>query len=230
MTRSAGGRTSTPLKLIEGTGEAIPVHDRTIDAVLTTWTMRSVPAIELALQEMRRVLKPNGRSPVRRTRACVGAGSALVARSPHADMEALFRRLPPKPPYSGINAARGLSYRVPRNGLHAPRTQTDDLHVRGQCQPTISRPRLVTPLSSASRKALSKSFPILFGPNSMRRASGAYLKKSASCDCVMRSSLQLALVAIQLLRPSRPRAARTIFAHFSVSSAPRVGTTFQTFM
>jgi ubiquinone/menaquinone biosynthesis C-methylase UbiE len=61
MTRKAGGRTSTPLKLIEGTAEAIPIEDRTIDTVLTTWTMCSIPAIELALQEMRRVLKPDGR-------------------------------------------------------------------------------------------------------------------------------------------------------------------------
>jgi ubiquinone/menaquinone biosynthesis C-methylase UbiE len=61
MTRSAGGRTSTPLKLIEGTAEAIPIDDQTIDTVLTTWTMCSIPAIELALQEMRRVLKRDGR-------------------------------------------------------------------------------------------------------------------------------------------------------------------------
>jgi ubiquinone/menaquinone biosynthesis C-methylase UbiE len=61
MTRSAGGRTSTPLKLIEGTAEAIPIDDQTIDTVVTTWTMCSIPAIERALQEMRRVLKPSGR-------------------------------------------------------------------------------------------------------------------------------------------------------------------------
>jgi ubiquinone/menaquinone biosynthesis C-methylase UbiE len=61
MTRSAAGRASTPLKLIEGTAEAIPIDDQTIDTVVTTWTMCSIPAIERALQEMRRVLKPGGR-------------------------------------------------------------------------------------------------------------------------------------------------------------------------
>jgi ubiquinone/menaquinone biosynthesis C-methylase UbiE len=50
-----------PLKLIEGTAERIPLEDRSIDTVVTTWTMCSVPGIEPALAEMRRVLRPGGR-------------------------------------------------------------------------------------------------------------------------------------------------------------------------
>jgi len=61
MTRKPRGRTSIPLELIQGNAEAIPLDDQTIDTVVTTWTMCSIPAIEPALQEMRRVLKPNGR-------------------------------------------------------------------------------------------------------------------------------------------------------------------------
>jgi ubiquinone/menaquinone biosynthesis C-methylase UbiE len=61
MTRNARGRTSSPLKLIEGTAEAIPIDDQTIDTVVTTWTMCSIHAVERALEEMRRVLKPSGR-------------------------------------------------------------------------------------------------------------------------------------------------------------------------
>jgi ubiquinone/menaquinone biosynthesis C-methylase UbiE len=61
MTRRVAGRTSTPIRLIEGTAEAIPIDDQAIDTVVTTWTMCSIPLIELALQEMRRVLKPGGR-------------------------------------------------------------------------------------------------------------------------------------------------------------------------
>jgi ubiquinone/menaquinone biosynthesis C-methylase UbiE len=61
MTRRVAGRTSTPIRLIEGTAEAIPIDDQAIDTVVTTWTMCSIPSIELALQEMRRVLKPGGR-------------------------------------------------------------------------------------------------------------------------------------------------------------------------
>jgi len=58
--RQAQGRISMPLQLIEGTAEAIPLGNQTIDTVVTTWTMCSIPAIELALHEMRRVLKPGG--------------------------------------------------------------------------------------------------------------------------------------------------------------------------
>jgi ubiquinone/menaquinone biosynthesis C-methylase UbiE len=61
MTRRAAERTSTPLKLIEGTAETIPIDDKIIDTVVTTWTMCSISAIDRALQEMRRVLKPGGR-------------------------------------------------------------------------------------------------------------------------------------------------------------------------
>jgi ubiquinone/menaquinone biosynthesis C-methylase UbiE len=61
MARAASQRTSMPLSLIEGSAEAIPIDDRSIDTVVTTWTMCSIPVLEGALQEMRRVLKPGGR-------------------------------------------------------------------------------------------------------------------------------------------------------------------------
>jgi ubiquinone/menaquinone biosynthesis C-methylase UbiE len=61
MTRAASRQTSVPLDLIEGTAEAIPIDNRSIDTVVTTWTMCSIPVLEQALQEMRRVLKPGGR-------------------------------------------------------------------------------------------------------------------------------------------------------------------------
>jgi ubiquinone/menaquinone biosynthesis C-methylase UbiE len=61
MARAASWRTSVPLDLIEGTAEAIPIDDRSIDTVVTTWTMCSIPVLEHALREMRRVLRPGGR-------------------------------------------------------------------------------------------------------------------------------------------------------------------------
>jgi ubiquinone/menaquinone biosynthesis C-methylase UbiE len=61
MAREAARRSAMPLTLIEGTAEAIPIEDRSIDTVVTTWTLCSVPTVELALQEMRRVLRPGGR-------------------------------------------------------------------------------------------------------------------------------------------------------------------------
>jgi ubiquinone/menaquinone biosynthesis C-methylase UbiE len=61
MTREAARRTAIPLDLIEGSAEAIPLDDRSIDTVVTTWTMCSIPEVRRALGEMRRVLKADGR-------------------------------------------------------------------------------------------------------------------------------------------------------------------------
>ena len=61
MAREAARRTSVPLELIENSAEAIPLYNRSIDTVVTTWTMCSIPDVQRALGEMRRVLKPGGR-------------------------------------------------------------------------------------------------------------------------------------------------------------------------
>jgi ubiquinone/menaquinone biosynthesis C-methylase UbiE len=50
-----------PVQLIEGSAEAIPLDDRSVDTVVMTWTGCSIPDIRSALGEMRRVLKPGGR-------------------------------------------------------------------------------------------------------------------------------------------------------------------------
>jgi ubiquinone/menaquinone biosynthesis C-methylase UbiE len=49
------------LELIEGSAEAIPLKDASIDTVVTTWTLCSIPDAPRALRDMRRVLRPGGR-------------------------------------------------------------------------------------------------------------------------------------------------------------------------
>jgi ubiquinone/menaquinone biosynthesis C-methylase UbiE len=51
----------TPVNFIEASAEAIPLDDRSIDTVVTTWTLCSIPDAAMALTEMRRVLRPGGK-------------------------------------------------------------------------------------------------------------------------------------------------------------------------
>jgi ubiquinone/menaquinone biosynthesis C-methylase UbiE len=61
MARRNSSPNSIPIELIEGSAEAIPLEKGSVDTVVTTWTLCSIPNAEHALLEMRRVLKPAGR-------------------------------------------------------------------------------------------------------------------------------------------------------------------------
>ncbi|HYT69002.1 MAG TPA: class I SAM-dependent methyltransferase [Vicinamibacterales bacterium] len=54
------GTATRPIELIEGSAETIPLEDKSIDTVVTTWTLCTIPDVNAALREMRRVLKPSG--------------------------------------------------------------------------------------------------------------------------------------------------------------------------
>ena len=60
MAQRMSGGCAQPVKLIAGSAEAIPVEDRSINTVVTTWTLCSIPDALGALKEMRRVLRPGG--------------------------------------------------------------------------------------------------------------------------------------------------------------------------
>ncbi len=49
-----------PIKFITHSGEAIPLDTGSVDTVVTTWTLCTIPDPVQALKEMRRVLKPDG--------------------------------------------------------------------------------------------------------------------------------------------------------------------------
>ena len=61
MARQAGHPVSGPVEFVEGSAEAIPLEAGSIDTVLTTWTLCSIPDAACSLREMYRVLKPGGR-------------------------------------------------------------------------------------------------------------------------------------------------------------------------
>ncbi len=50
-----------PVNFIEASAEAIPLDDRSVDIVVTTWTLCSIPDAAMALTEMRRVLRSGGK-------------------------------------------------------------------------------------------------------------------------------------------------------------------------
>ena len=84
-----------PIELVKGSAETIPLEDHTIDTVLTTWTLCTIPIVSRGLAEMHRVLKPgghllfveHGRSPDAKVRRwqdrltpiwkCIGGGCHL---------------------------------------------------------------------------------------------------------------------------------------------------------
>ena len=52
---------SLPVTFVKGSAETIPLEDASIDTVVTTWTLCTIPDVRAALLEMCRVLKPDGR-------------------------------------------------------------------------------------------------------------------------------------------------------------------------
>jgi ubiquinone/menaquinone biosynthesis C-methylase UbiE len=60
MARGRGAGLSVPVEFLEASAEAIPLDDGSVDAVVTSWTLCTIPDAPRALAEMRRVLKPVG--------------------------------------------------------------------------------------------------------------------------------------------------------------------------
>jgi ubiquinone/menaquinone biosynthesis C-methylase UbiE len=61
MARRRAAAASVRADLLRGSAAAIPLADNTVDTVVMTWTLCSIPEPLVALCEMRRVLKPDGR-------------------------------------------------------------------------------------------------------------------------------------------------------------------------
>jgi ubiquinone/menaquinone biosynthesis C-methylase UbiE len=60
MARHVAGSSVAPVSFIEGSAEEIPLDKASVDSVVTTWTLCTIPQAVQALEEMRRVLKSGG--------------------------------------------------------------------------------------------------------------------------------------------------------------------------
>jgi len=60
MAESKAAALRYPVELLRGSGEELPLESASVDTVVLTWTLCSIPNPARALQELRRVLKPGG--------------------------------------------------------------------------------------------------------------------------------------------------------------------------
>jgi ubiquinone/menaquinone biosynthesis C-methylase UbiE len=60
MARPRASAAAVPIALLDASAEAIPLDSGSIDTIVTTWTLCTIPDAQRALTEMRRVLKPVG--------------------------------------------------------------------------------------------------------------------------------------------------------------------------
>lgn len=61
MAKRASRTTAISVNYLEASAEAIPLDQDSVDTVVTTWTLCSIPQAAIALAEMRRVLRPGGK-------------------------------------------------------------------------------------------------------------------------------------------------------------------------
>ena len=60
MARARASSAQVPITLLDASAEAIPLDGDSIDTVVTTWTLCTIPNAPLALAEIRRVLRLGG--------------------------------------------------------------------------------------------------------------------------------------------------------------------------
>jgi ubiquinone/menaquinone biosynthesis C-methylase UbiE len=115
MARRAAAKAPMPTAFLEASAEQIPLDAKSVDTVLMTWVGCSIPDIEAALREMRRVLKPGGRL------LFVEHG-----RAPDVNVERWQQRLEPYwlPISGGCHLTRRIVDQMPAAGFRVGQVDT----------------------------------------------------------------------------------------------------------
>ena len=88
MARQANRPKSRTVEFIEGSAEQIPLEKGTIDTIVMTWALCSIPDPALALSRNPPCTQANRTSPVRRARSGARSECRAMAGSADADLEA----------------------------------------------------------------------------------------------------------------------------------------------
>ena len=133
--RDAARSGAIPVDFIEGSAQAIPLETASVDTVVMTWTLCSIPDPTRALHDMRRVLRPSG--------------SLLFVehgRAPDPNVVRWQDRLTPiwKRLGGGCHLNRAMITLIEGVGFRLDRVATGYIdqtepngHVRGQCAPVV---------------------------------------------------------------------------------------------
>ena len=114
--------------LLQGSATAIPFADNTMDTVVMTWTLCSIPDPLAALREMRRVLKPHGKLIFVEHGLSPEPGIERWQHQTHPHLVPYCRRLPSGPEDGRSNTRGRFRYAEASNGI-CLRATSNDLHV-----------------------------------------------------------------------------------------------------
>lgn len=119
MAREVARPLARPIELLKRSAEMVPLDDASIDTVVSTWTLCSIPDATRALAEVRRVLKPSGRL------LFVEHG-----RSPDANVRRWQDRLTPmwRRVAGGCHLNRAIPDMIEDAGLRIEQMETGYLH------------------------------------------------------------------------------------------------------
>jgi ubiquinone/menaquinone biosynthesis C-methylase UbiE len=109
-----------PVDYIGLDGQVLPLEDASVDHVLTTWTLCTIPGVEQALGEIRRVLRPGG-----------SLHFLEHGRSPDGGVARWQDRLNPLQQrlFGGCHLNRPIHQLVSDAGLHV--TEVDNYYLKG---------------------------------------------------------------------------------------------------